>query len=1070
MTHRDDRDAKFRHLLLSTSAAMAFAVAAPGAFAQTAGDDRDTAVPDASQTSDFADEDEIVVTGIRAALANAASLKRNADTAVDSITASDVSALPDLSVGEALARIPGVVVQRIALNERLGGDFPNPEGGGNLVRGLQLVRSEINGREAFSANLGRSLNFGNVPPELVGGVDVYKNTSADLVEGGIGGSINLRTLEPFDRQGLFAVATADATYTDLRDNVTPELSILLSNRWETAGGEFGLLGSLSYSELDSELNGFQIGQLAPLPINGENIAVPSGVQLRTNEVDRERESSYLAAQYENNEGTFQATAKYIRFENEEEGNERTVEWFQDGESYFFDPDTREITGNQFDFPEGISTTPFSSTGLAQCNGANGPADICETTTPVTGLYESGIISNNLRDWTGSDGANFSSLGINQVETASVEDIGLNLKFKPANNLYVNLDGHYTKVDSGLERLWAGTNFFANFEIVPDIDNPAVEITSAGPYTLGGGNFLRGSDNLTRGGGALDDPANSFFLFAADQAADNDGDLYAIAGDVEYEFDNDGWFDSVKFGARFSEREQTNRTTNLNWASVAPPWDGQGYSPFDVNQAGFEQVDFSDFHRGGVVQGEQTNFLFVNRSIISNYAALQGVLDSDPNLGADFQPLGAGSFDNVNFDDPENSNTQISNVDEQVINIYGRFDFGQEFENGMSLDANIGLRYTQSDVSTRGQTTFDFVPPSDAPTDFVLADELPEANAFITQPTIENITDISGDDYFLPSFNAKFNVSDELLFRGAVSKNISRPTLAQLSPSRTTNLRLTFVRPVVDGVIDNSTFTDVIPEQVTFGDPTFGGGNPLLEPTEAWNYDLSAEYYWEGQNSLTLALFKKDISNNIVNANQQPQGSITLDGQEVPTFLSSLVNQGDADLQGFEVAYQQFYDFLPGVLGNLGLQANYTYIDAEADAPTVQDIVLDGRGFASNAEQLFRYQVDNFLGLSEHTANIIGIYQSDDIEFRLAYNWRSDYLGDYRDFITGNPIFQDDRGYLDGSVKWDLSDSLQFRVQAANLLNEEAIALQQIDQEGQRFGRSNFIQDRRVKVGFRYQFN
>ena len=171
----------------------------------------------AEQGTPGSDVQTVVVTGIRHSLESAAEIKRNSDTFVDSITASDVTSLPDLSVAEALQRVPGVTVTRFPF----GGaspDFPSPEGRGNLIRGLGFIRSEFNGRDAFSANGGRALDWSSIPPELVGGVDIYKNQSADLIEGGIGGTINLRTLEPFDRSGHVLALSAEATYTDVRED------------------------------------------------------------------------------------------------------------------------------------------------------------------------------------------------------------------------------------------------------------------------------------------------------------------------------------------------------------------------------------------------------------------------------------------------------------------------------------------------------------------------------------------------------------------------------------------------------------------------------------------------------------------------------------------------------------------------------------------------------------------------------------------------------------------------------------------------------------------------------------
>ena len=1029
-------------------------------------------ISDTTVAVDDDDIDEIVTTGIRRALKDARDLKRDADTAIDSITASDVSTLPDLSVAEALARVPGVVVQRIGLGASEG-DFPSPEGGGNLIRGLTLVRSELNGRDTFSANGGRALDFGTIPPELIGAVDVYKNKSADLIEGGIGGTVNLRTLEPFDKSGDFAVLTLDATYTDLRDKWSPEGSVIAGKRWDGKNGEFGLLGSFAHSELKSDLHGFQIGQLTPITVNtGETIAIPGGFQLRTNEVDRERDSYYGAAQWQNDEGTFKATGKYARVENSVDSNERTMEWFTDGEMW-----------NQTNLVGDFTTSPFSSSGLPQCNGNNDPDQrnpTCEMTQAVTGLYSGGVISNELRDWTGAAGANFTNLGIHQQDQSATDDISLNVKWRPADQWFVDLDWHHTTATFERERLWGGTRFFSDFEVNADLDNPSVNLTPAlinnGGFGDAGNNPLRrfqdGSvTGAWNGGPSLDgdlsNPENTYLLFSADEFQDNEGDMSAFRADVEYEFDKDGWFDSIQVGGRIAERDQTNRSAGLNWAAVAPVWEGNAgntYLPVGESQNGYESVDFSDFFRGGVVQGDNSTVLFANRELLQDYDAWVAALAGDPlisqntvnpeacNAGedqyADWAPLRV----NGSIDWP--CRGSIGTVNEKTQNLYARLNFGNEFDNGMSLDGNVGLRYVHTNIGGTGVLRYEPVGSSESRT------FAPDTAAYLDQGRVpQSFKDIT-DEKWLPYLNLKLNLNDEMLVRAAVSKGVSRPNIGDLTPNQSRSASQIFVS---ENSGMDSQVVDVRTSQINLY-----GGNPNLKPIEAWNYDASFEYYFGDDNSFSVSLFKKDIENNIIYASET-RDTIVLDGNEVPIVFNGLLNQDKADIKGVEVAYQHFFDGLPGLLANTGIQANYTYIDAKTNAP-LPIVDADGDGAPDSFERIFRYGVNNYLGLSKHGANVIGIYQDSKFEARLAYNWRSEYLSSYRDFVTGNPIFQEDRGYLDGSLKYDMTDALQFRLQAANILDTKAKATQQIDADGQRFGRTAFLGDRRIKVGLRYQFD
>src|SRR6185369_15092836 len=153
--------------------------------------------------------------GQRGALQSAQKIKQEADEIVDSVVADDIGKLPDRSVTEVLQRIVGVTIDRTMAK----GDpeHYSVEGSGVTVRGLTYVRSELNGRDSFSANGGRALNFEDVPPELMAGVDVYKNPSAEQIEGSIGGLVNLRTAMPFDYTGLKASVSAQTTYSPLRE-------------------------------------------------------------------------------------------------------------------------------------------------------------------------------------------------------------------------------------------------------------------------------------------------------------------------------------------------------------------------------------------------------------------------------------------------------------------------------------------------------------------------------------------------------------------------------------------------------------------------------------------------------------------------------------------------------------------------------------------------------------------------------------------------------------------------------------------------------------------------------------
>ncbi len=1053
--------------LLGTTALFA-ALCVPGAMAQDA-DEPVTTTTEAASEDDEAVLDTVQVQGIRGSLLTARNLKRDADTFVDSITSSDVSSLPDLSVAEALARVPGVVVQRFELGGS-DGDFPSPEGSGNIIRGLQYVRSEFNGRDAFSANGGRALEWASIPPELIGAVDVFKNQSADMIEGGISGVVNLRTLEPFDKDGTVAVVVADGTYTDLADKWSPGFSVILGDRWDTEMGEFGLLGSFSTSELNSAIHGFQYGPLlrATNPANGSTIALPGGFQARDVEFQRERDSYYLAGQWRSPSGDHELTVKATRVENFTQSDERTFEFFTDAESWA----NWEILGANSD-----SIRPFTSAGIPQCNGsgeaANGGIGICETLAPVDGgLFESGVVSNGLRDWLGTNGTlgtPFQSLAVYEQRESVTQDISANFKWRATDNLYLEFDGHYTDAEATLERLWAGGNHFADYAFdFSDPQNPAVNLFVTPDMEL--------QSWVPRGGTgsvpptSLADPATAFLLYAADQFEDNTGDLIALRGDAEYEFDNDGWFDSVKFGARYSEREQINRSAGLNWAGIAPPWNG-GYLPYANRQdpTSFEAFDFADFQRGGVFQGDSTAVVFPDRAQLQDYDAFVNSLANEPLLG-----VSTNSDGNLQIGDwvPLRQNGVIDyagrgidgSVKEETMNFYGMVNFGNEFDSGQALSGNFGVRYVKTDITGGGVGGFsefaEIIPgvtnPASNPRTY-----LPELAAYLDQAD-QVITIDNGYEYWLPSLNVKWELNDEMLIRFAASQSITPPNISDLNASRNSRAILGFVTDPNPPAGTQPGTIDIVPDAIRVD-----GGNPNLQPIEATNFDLSFEWYFGDDGQFSVSAFHKDIDNIIVYGVNN-EGSATFDGYNIPIDFGGNVNLNSGTVQGVEFAYQQFYTDLPGLFGNLGIQANFTVIDSEATPlPAFED--ADGDGVPDDFLTVYRWSIDELLGLSDLSGNLVGIYQDDRFEGRIAYNWRSDYFSSYRDFVTGNPIIQEEIGFLDASFKWEITDNVQFRILGANLLDTKAFASQQVDQAGQRYARSSFVNDRRFEVGIKYEF-
>jgi TonB-dependent receptor len=993
--------------------------------------------------------DEVIVTGIRSSLQNAQDFKRESDTVVDVITAEDIGALADRSVAEALQRVPGVNVGRF--QKTTDPDRFSVEGAGVVIRGLPFVRSELNGRDVFSAAGGRELSFNDVSPELLGRIEVFKNVTADMIDGGIAGTVNLVTRKPLDSQGFNLAGAIEANYGDLADEMAPGFSILGSNTWDTGLGRFGL--QLGYSESGlitrtdasqvtdpcyraATLNGpcFRVNSVSSGGVGGQNfdasnfppansVLVPKGAGVRTTEFDRDRSAVSLVGQWESNDGRFLATFEYMRADADLSLDEYAILALVNDDALFPTP----APGTTWTFDDqGV----FQSGVLSQFAGAGIPTEF---------------------------------LRFNQENTAQTEDFSAAFSWTPTDRLRLNAE--FQSIDATLEADSIISAMQTASDIFLDLRSSTPTVQFRAPAASGGGaNYFT-------------DPGRSFYWFLLDNQTRNSATLESARADLEYDFEEGGFVKSVRFGARWAERGRVNRDANFaNWGNLSAPW--LGNAQFAREESTDVRNPFANFQRGGsavpvpggagiffggddpvadyrsgrttqqatdVIIAWENTFGFWNRPVFGPFDTSWRPISGRGGLvpGSQFRP------------------GEISDVGEDTSAIYGRVDFEQYglFGKDWTLKGNLGLRYVETTIRSGGEISFPGGPAPNLaifcnPATLPPGSSLPgycslsparqaEFRAAFTGENIQDDADITFENW-LPSLNATLEVRQGLLFRLGLSQGISRPDLGAFRTGgalfdNTNDLRAA-------GTLETGPLFQIFT------------GNRLLTPIESTNYDLSVEWYFADVGSLTFALFQKDLE-GLISQGTADRSFVGAGGVTVRAEVNGPANVDSGTLRGFELAHQQVYDFLPGALGGLGTQFTYTYVDAgELSNPT---------NFVARSA----FAADLPLGgLSEHTINAVVFYEDDRHSARLAYNWRSEFLLTPRDDIFPfNPIFGEATGQLDGSYFYTVNDGFKVGVQGVNLLDEVTETSQVVDFDQTRLSRSAFRNDRRLTVVGRFSF-
>ncbi|RZL39119.1 MAG: TonB-dependent receptor, partial [Rubrivivax sp.] len=953
----------------------------------------------------------VVVSGRRAALESAQKIKQNSDEIVDSIVADDIGKLPDRSVTEVLQRVVGVTIDRTMAK----GDpeHYSVEGSSVNIRGLSFVRSEVNGRDTFSANGGRALNFEDVPPELLAGVDIYKNPSAAQIEGAVGGLVNLRTALPFDYSGFKLGASVSGNYNALQGKWAPAASGLVSNRWKTDIGDVGMLMSVAHSESTTRTDLWQVEPY--YKVDGTHWA-PKGAQWRDSNFERNRDGLYAAVQWRKDDVSSSLT------------------YFQSKYRMQWDENALFAQTNPWNLVIG-SDAKYNANNVLQSGTLTAPAD---------------------------GGVNFGADTRYMSRKSKTRDLGWNLKWKVSDRLTVSTD---------LQLVKSNTNGFdstvATGLLMP---KETLDLTGSTPRVVFDSTDLAALKNL----------GSYYWAFTMEHLDRSTAEQKAWRADGKWNFDHPVLQD-LQFGVRLTDRDATtiNSNPSYNWAAITQTWQ-RGWDIKDVAylsdpryKAPVALHEFKNFFGGQTVPAVYVPDVSLAQGYPGSYAALHRFHDIACGDLHNGDSSGCGTWTPATFGTaPEGTNEQHERSQAAYAQL--RFDFTDV---GTPIDGNLGLRAVRTEMKAKGYTVFSKTVPSGPSTGL----PVPSINSFSSPiDAKQNYTDV------MPSLNLRYKFSDALQFRAAAAKAIARPDFSQLQAY--TSLSMTTTQHNVPGPNPGDPSTVVV-DAINFTGTA--NGNPMLKPIKSDQFDLTGEWYFSKNGSLTVALFNKQLKDVIVGQAQ----TVTLrDANNAPLnfTVTSPVNGTKGHARGMEIAFQRYLDMLPGWASGLGVQANYTYVDSKTKLynPVSSPFCAGTSGNADNLNlNINGCDTDGrsfgnlpLYNLSKHAYNLALLYDYGPISARIAYSWRSKYLqgvnvngtrgGDGR-LANGDsvawalPTWSDAYGQVDAGVTYRINDHFSVSLEGQNLNN--ALARQLMQQQIGMMTRGVNYTGRRYAVQGSYSF-
>ncbi|HEX8301373.1 TonB-dependent receptor [Sphingomonas sp.] len=839
----------------------------------------DPAPQDAAAEEDGA----IVVTGFRASLNSALNLKKNETAAVDSIVAEDIGKFPDSNLAESMQRIPGVSLSR--------GD--GGEGRNISVRGLGagFTRVRINGMEGTSqtgssdiygaGNSGRSFDFNVFPSEIFSSLAVRKTPSADVEEGSLGATVDLKAPHPLDYKEDFVLSvTARGVYNEVSKSLDPRASAIISKQF--ADGTFGILGSIAYQKRHMREAGYSAVDILSASLGGNQLGTGAAAQpfctpigvtpISPSPVTHASRGATDTMCSTNNPrtGTVAAYNTIMALRS-------PIAPGTPGSGAFFPRIPRYVNSEQDTERLGgtlsLQWKPTENTDIS-IDGLYSRFQVERRDNYIAGLSFARSITNNGQpmvsvkdiqfDSKGSlvyglfDGVDVRSEGLVDTFVSTFKQANLNFKHRFSDSFEITA---FAGISSSL---WDGKERLQTFIDAIDVDNFTID-------------FREGGNNPKIGFGFdVANPAN--FAYAPSP----DGGQTFLGG-----FSTQG---------KPSINKTDNKTFELN-----TNWDvTQG---FTVKVGG--QYRESDYRARGATQytGQNvTKALPTGTTLASITRQITGV-DDIFGTGA---PASWAAIDpdkwRTTFNFPKGFDfcttaacgVGTAQIRERVKSGYLMVNFDTSDSLPITIRGDAGVRYVHTDQRAVGYLT----------------------SALASSPTgvtaTANPVDRTYDDW-LPSVNVVFEATPNLLARFSAASVMSRPEFGPLFPSSAA---------------------------ITATTRTGSTNNPFLDPIRADTIDLALEWYFQPGSLLSVAYFYKDIKTFIQTAsNQIPFNQLGLPDallagtNTAPTEIFTIrqpLNTPGGPLKGFEVNAQVQFRFLPGFLSNFGALANYTRVTSKID--------------------------------------------------------------------------------------------------------------------------------------------